>query len=114
MRDAEHQLQKACVTWFRLQYPAAIIYAVPNGGYRHYATAVKLNDEGVTAGVPDLFSPEPRKGFHGLYIEMKVKGNYPTDAQKEMISKLTARGYYVGVCYTLEEFVTLVKNYFNE
>jgi len=34
MRHIESQIQKDCVTWFRLQYPkiGRLLFAVPNGG----------------------------------------------------------------------------------
>ena len=68
---------------------------------------------GILAGVPDIFIAEPRHGWHGLFVEMKVKPNKPTDKQERMIDHLRLRGYRVKVCYLFEEFCEAVKDYFN-
>ena len=48
-----------------------LLYHVPNGGSRNEIEAANLKRQGVKAGVPDLALPVARKGYHGLYIEMK-------------------------------------------
>ena len=54
---------------------------------------------GVKAGVPDLFMPVARGGFHGLFIEMKRSaGGRLSDAQNEWIDRLRAEGYLAEVC----------------
>ena len=66
--EAEHQA--ALFRWaslVSLRLPELrLLFAVPNGGHRHRAVAARLKDEGVKAGVPDLFLPVPRGAFHGL------------------------------------------------
>ena len=56
MRHIESQIQKDCVTWFRLQYPkiGRLLFAVPNGGARNAKEAAIMKGEGVTAGVAAL------------------------------------------------------------
>lgn len=94
----EHDEQKAFVKWFRLQYPAVRIFAIPNGGDRHLKVAVKLKAEGVTSGVPDLFVPEWL-----LWVEMKrVKKGVLSANQKDWRDYLTGlnHNYIVGHgCY---------------
>ncbi len=59
------------------------IFAIPNGGKRHIATASRMKLEGTKRGVPDLFFPVARKGYHGLFIEMKrLKGGSVSKDQK--------------------------------
>ena len=67
----EHDLQVACVEWFRYQYQGLLLMSIPNGGWRKKATAAKLKQEGAVAGVPDLLLAHPSNGYHGLWIEMK-------------------------------------------
>ena len=114
MRTEEHNLQKACVTWFRLQYPNYIIFAIPNGAKRTARQGRYYKEEGLTAGVPDLFIPEPNETYAGLFIEMKTesKSSKATPAQVEMIKKLQARGYKVAICRSLDSFIAEVTNYF--
>lgn len=114
MKEREHQLQVSCVKWFRLQHRGKLIYSIPNGGMRNKIVASKLKAEGVTAGVPDLHIPIPNRFYHGLYIEMKVKPNTPTDSQIAMMNHLQANGYKCSVCYTFSEFVEVVNQYFKD
>ena len=45
------------------------LFAVPNGGYRHKATAAAMQRQGCRAGVPDLCLPVPRGGYAAWYGE---------------------------------------------
>lgn len=64
MKHHEHNLQTACVRWFRYQYPKDIILAVPNGGSRdNKKEAARLKAEGVLAGVSDLIIFSEKKSF---------------------------------------------------
>ena len=42
MKEQEHNIQVACVNWFRYQFNNLLIYAVPNGGQRNAVVAAKL------------------------------------------------------------------------
>ena len=84
--------------WARLQsgkWPElSLLYAIPNGGRRPIKTAVNMKRTGTKAGVPDMFLPVARGGFHGMYIEMKrTKGGHVSDEQKSGIKALTEQGY---------------------
>src|SRR4051812_28710500 len=70
----EHALQVAVFMWINQtgqhQFPNLnLLFAVPNGGLRHIATAANLVAEGVKRGVPDLVLPVPVAPYHGLFIE---------------------------------------------
>ena len=111
----EHQLQVQCVTWFKLAYNNKLIFAIPNGGKRNIGTAIKLKKEGVLAGVPDLFVPEPTKYYSGLFIEMKNgKQGTISDNQKIIIPQLSLRGYMVEVARSFEEFQDIINWYLKE
>ena len=114
MKTNEHQLQVACVNYFRIKYPNYLIFSIPNAGKRSVRAGVYYKAEGLVAGVPDLFVPEPCGYFSGLFIEMKTesKNSKPSPAQVEMIKKLQARGYKVVICRSLDNFITEVTNYF--
>jgi hypothetical protein len=101
--DREGQEQAALMAEIKLRHPEvfALIYHVPNGGHRHMLVAVKLKQQGVKAGVPDLVLPMARGGFFGLYIEFKATS--PNDAdvsasQTEWLRALNAQGYLAIVC----------------
>lgn len=48
---------------------------------------------------------------NGFFCELKVGKNKPSKLQLEMHQKLTHLGYYVCVCYTLDEFIKEVEWY---
>jgi len=111
---SEHDIQVACINWFRYQYPKYLIYAIPNGGARNIVTATKLKAEGVTAGVPDLHVPVAMGIYHGLYIEMKAGKNKASEHQITVMEKLKNEGYLCAVCCNLNQFMGVVNDYFNQ
>lgn len=108
----EHHLQVQCVRWFRLRFPKALIYAIPNGVFTTKTSAGKLVSEGVRHGMPDLHIPIAMNGYNSLYIEMKNgKVGRLSEHQKEMIALLESFGNKVVVCRTFDEFVEEVNSY---
>ena len=96
----------------RYQYPELnLLYHIPNGGKRNAAEAEHLKQQGVKAGVPDLFLPVARGKWHGLYIEMKVGNNKPTEKQKAWITALREQGYVVEVCYGYRQAAEVLVQY---
>lgn len=92
---SESHEQIGFINWFRGRFPSVRIFHIPNGGYRTISVAKKLKDEGVCAGVPDLFVPHWR-----LWIEMKrTKGGRLSEDQKDWIEYLKGSGYTVIVGY---------------
>lgn len=126
----EDALQSMCVSWFRLQYRDKMIFSFPAGyvfggdARKRIITGARMKQMGYTNGTPDLFVPHPSQGFHGLFIEMKVKSERIVDgkkrttkgqlsaAQKEVIKLLQKEGYQCAVCYDIKQFTETVKNYF--
>jgi dienelactone hydrolase len=105
----EHDHQKLLIEWAKKNYPNTVIFAIPNGGVRDAITAKRLKDEGVLAGVPDLFVAN---GNPGLFIEMKEPGKgVLSKAQKDTIPKLQSAGYPVSVCYGYEDAKKVLSEY---
>ncbi len=85
------------------QYPElALLFAIPNGGYRRIETASRLKAEGVKAGVPDLFLPVARSPWNGLFIEMKTKKGVLTGPQRYWQRALKEQMYRHEVCRGFE------------
>ena len=111
----ESQEQIWLFEWAELlstQYPElSLLHHIPNGGLRAKVTAVRLKAEGVKPGVPDLFLPVARKGYHGLYIEMKaIKGKLSMN-QLTWIEALKKQGYHVMTCYGFNEAANVISDY---
>ncbi|CAB4133849.1 VRR-NUC domain containing protein [uncultured Caudovirales phage] len=113
MKQSEHIEQTMLIRWFRLQHPILhkCLWAIPNGGVRNIRTAVKLKDEGVLAGVSDLFLMIPKGEYHGMFIEMKAKGGQVQASQKEFMSHAQAMGYKSIVCFGFDEARIAITNY---
>lgn len=102
-RDEQVALIRWARAWEDVHPELALLFHIPNGGWRHKATAGRLKAEGVKAGVPDLFLPVPSDHHHGLFIEMKWGKNKPTETQQVWLSALRSEGYLTRVCYSAEE-----------
>lgn len=116
MNAPESQLQTACVTWFRLQYPrlGRLLFAVPNGHHRSKRTACVLKGEGVVAGVADMILLIPRGGYASLCIEMKTAKGRQTDLQREFQRDAELFGNRYVICRTFDEFRDTVNDYLHD
>lgn len=90
------------------------LHHIPNGGRRDPATGAMLKKMGVKPGVPDLCLPVPRKGYHGLYIELKAGTSRPSKAQQGWIAFLSGEGYLVKICYGFREAASALLDYLRE
>jgi len=86
------------------------IFAIPNGGKRHPATAVKLKAEGVKRGIPDVCIPYPAGGWSGAYVEMKFGKGRLTKEQKAFID-FHEHMYKIYVCYSAIEAANKIGEY---
>ena len=63
-------------------------------------------------GVPDLFLPVPKNGYHGLFIEMKYGSNKVTENQEKFLQNAANIGYAVSVCYSANEAIKRIEDYY--
>jgi hypothetical protein len=106
---SEHSEQCVVIDYCKIRrYP---VFAIPNGGSRNKAEAAKLKAEGVSAGVPDLFIPIPKQGYHGLFVEMKVGKNRTSHEQDEWLALLRKNGYKAAVCYGADAAIKTIDDY---
>lgn len=107
MKQYEADQQRKLFQWttfIRAEYPEIdLMFHIPNGGSRNKLEAANLKRQGVKAGVPDLFLPVSRGGYHGLFIELKHGKNKPTEKQTEWLKNLNEQDYAVAVCYGCDE-----------
>lgn len=111
----EHDLQASIIAECDIranQDPRwGMLFAIPNGGHRNIRVAVKLKAEGVRAGIPDLFLPVPSRGYHGLWIELKVGRNKQTPQQAQWASNLWEMGYAYDVVYDADHAINFISWY---
>jgi hypothetical protein len=92
------------------------LHAIPNGFHRGFAARRRAKAEGVKSGVLDLFLPAPeltqsvRKSgaWHGLYLEMKRRGEKLRPTQSAFMDYLDAVHYRNALCYTWTDAAKLI------
>lgn len=113
----EDQEQAWLIQWAKRHGPAEAkrLFAIPNGGHRSHSQGALLKLTGVQKGVPDLFLPVPRGGYHGLWIEMKSTDpkSRPSKEQKDWLAFLDGQGYRTVVAKGFEAARDAILDYLN-
>lgn len=116
-RGSEHNEQCAVIHWWRkwhhkFNVPEFALFAIPNGGSRDIITGSRLKAEGVRRGTPDLFLSVPVGGKAGMYIELKYNKGRLSEEQQEFLTFAESNRYATAVCWTAEEAIAAIKQYF--
>lgn len=98
-------MQVKVVQYVRTFFPEILILSIPNGSGTTAKNRLALYAEGLLPGVPDLFIPEARKGFHGLWIEMKTDIGQESAIQKRIRKRLEKNSY---LCYVARSEITAI------
>ena len=120
---SEYDLQKSVCQYLRLQYPELIFTSDLSGIRMPIGLAVKTSKLRSSKSIPDLLIFEARKGYHGLFIELKRPGVkfFKKDGitpatehyaeQWEMINQLLSKGYLATHCNTFEGAKAIIDSY---
>lgn len=118
---SEHQEQVAVITWARYmgaQHPelkwlhsSLNGIVIPGTPVTRYRIINYMKSAGLKRGIADLFLPVARKGYHGLYIEMKVGKNKLTKDQQEFKEFVVKEGYAFHECHNEDEAILILKQY---
>lgn len=89
-------------------------FHVPNERRCTPAQGARLKAQGVKAGVPDIiicrahhWTDDPTLR-HGVAIELKAPGNYPTEAQHDWLRRFAEEGWTARVCKSMPEIVAVL------
>lgn len=113
----EHEEQKAIVRWAhvkRREVPDLTrLFAVPNGSKRSQAQAAWAKAEGLKVGVPDLWLPVSRQGYHGLVIELKTldKASKTSPEQDDWLDWLREHGWFSKMCRGADDAIKTIAIY---
>lgn len=100
-RQLEQTLQEQFVWWLR-NYKSTtgedVLFCASAGGMHtpNKRAAMRMKRAGYVAGFPDVFIYEPRGGWNGMAVEVKVK-SYASAEQKAWREYLLRRGYYAVI-----------------
>ena len=108
--------QAKVIAWARdneRNYPyLQLLHCSLNGVKMTKAQAGRAIAQGMLSGVPDLFLPVPKNGYHGLFIEMKYGSNKVTENQEKFLQNAANVGYSVVVCYSANEAIKRIEDYY--
>ena len=116
MMHEESKIQQVCVKWFCYQYPEyRNVFGSSTNGVATSATQGRiLKAEGILPGEADLHLYVAKKGFHGLFIEMKTDIGRQSNTQKFFESAVSKNGYKYVICRSIVDFMKIIKYYLNE
>ena len=123
MNIEAHEQEKLC-KYLDYQYPH-VLYCPDLSGVRlPIGLAKKMKRIRKGRAWPDIFFPEPRDGFHGLYVELKAPGvkittktgeivaNEHLREQNDMFVELSNKGYRAVFAIGFEGAKKVVDEYF--
>jgi VRR-NUC domain len=95
------------------EYPDTLYTASLAGVFLPPAIRSIIYQAGYRTGTPDLMILEPRKKFHGFFLEVKMENGRPSKEQIEFAQQLVTRGYCHNFGYGYDDSIKAIKNYFN-
>ena len=122
MKHLESAHQASVIEWAKWaikanpsRYPHLDMLHCSLNGVKLSGTQAKVaKGQGMLSGVPDLFLPVPKNGFHGLYIEMKSEKGKITDNQHWFLTNAEGLGYKTVVCYSANEAISAIQAYYGK
>jgi len=126
MKHDEYKLQKRVCSYLKLQYPKAFFLSDAISNVRLTPQQQQRNKsiQNRNFHCPDLLILEPRNGYAGLFIELKIKTPFklngeikasPKDHLKnqlETIERLNVMGYNASFQWDFDAIVKLIDDYF--
>jgi hypothetical protein len=123
MKHEEYELQKQLCTYLQIQYPKVLFLSDTIASVKlripQQVRNKKIQKDGFKC--PDLLILEPRKGYAGLFIELKTKSpfkkngellkNEHLQAQHKSLTDLEKKGYKASFCWGFEQTKLLIDNY---
>lgn len=107
----EYEEQCKVAKHVRLKHPDVLMTISPAGLITSIGLAMKTKNMGYKSGTPDMLFLEPRRGYHGLLIEMKTKTGELSKNQIDFIHRAIFNKYQVHVSHSAVEAIKLIDNY---
>lgn len=127
LEPTESQIQMAIVEWANCidspyitlgfdWFPkklGELLIKIPNEGKRSWFLCKKMKKEGMKKGVSDLFLavPNNKKGFGGLWIEVKSLNGKISKDQENWLYFMNSLGYEGKIVRSVDEGIQAIKDY---
>lgn len=123
MLSREVTLHRNCAQWIRLQHPEILFRTDMGGVQLSRIQAILAKSVQHSRAWPDIFFPEPRGEYHGLFVELKdqlsgevkrsgeVGNSQHIKEQRAVLEYLESRGYRAVFCVGMEDFMDTVNGY---
>lgn len=124
MKSKEQNLQMAVTNYIKLIGRGSLLFTCDLSGVfvKNKNQAMKLSRMRSHKGVPDVMIFEPRKGYHGLFIELKAESPYLKSGklsrskhiqeQNNYMEMLRERGYKAEFAVGFDEAKKIIDTYF--
>jgi hypothetical protein len=121
----ENDLHIAICKYLQHQYPKVLFTSESSGLRVTISQARKLKSMRSCSGLPDIMIFEPRKNYHGLFLEVKREGTtiYKKNGeltadkhireQEEILHQLKEKGYFAEFVVGFEEAKAIIDYYFS-
>lgn len=123
MTHPEYHLQKNICNFMNMQYPK-VLYMSDTIASVKLSIVQAVRNKAIQKDnfkCPDLMIFEPRNGYHGLFIEIKVKSPFKKDGsllknehlegQAETLKKLNELGYFATFGVGFDDCIEIIKKY---
>jgi hypothetical protein len=120
----EAATQKAVCNYVRLQFNKAIFWSDLSGIKLTPGQAKAIKSLKSSRGIPDFFSPMARRGYAGLFLEIKKTGtnlhkkdgsfaSQHIQEQHQMLERLKEQGYFASFAIGLDDAINILNRYFD-
>lgn len=122
-RPSEATIHTQLCNYVRLRYPDVIFTSESAGVRLTMGQAVKAKKLRSSSKLPDFWMPEPRGGYHGLFLEIKrdreeiytktgmLRDDKHTQAQAVILDRLAIKNYKAMFACGLDEAIEIVDKY---
>lgn len=116
LTSSEYEIQRDIFAWAEVangKYRGLdLMYATGSGLRLPVGLLMKAKRMGIIKkGLPDIVLPVARKGYHGLYIELKTDKGKPSADQVIFIKRLIEEGYFAITCKGFDEAIKMIIDY---
>lgn len=107
----ERQEQIKIFDWLSITPYRKHVFAIPNEGRRSVTMGALMKKAGLRPGCSDIFVAVARKGYHGLFLELKYGKNTARPSQMAFLVDMALQGYATTVQTGADNAINYIADY---